>query len=58
MLGRRAPVGGERLALLSGAVVLHCGLPNGQVDLAMDESAVTGLLAWLEASPPGAPPRP
>lgn len=57
VLGRREPVGGERLALLAGAVVLQCRLPTGDVDLALDESALTGFLAWLEASPPGAPLR-
>jgi hypothetical protein len=26
---------------------------DGTVDLALAESALTGLLAWLEAAPPG-----
>ena len=50
----RTPVGGEALALLKGAVVLECGCPDGGVELAMDRSALTGFLAWLEAQPPGA----
>jgi hypothetical protein len=29
------------------------GLPDGPVELAMTDQALTGLLAWLEASPPG-----
>jgi hypothetical protein len=29
------------------------GLPEGPVELAMADQALTGLLAWLEASPPG-----
>jgi hypothetical protein len=27
--------------------------PGGTVELAMGEEALTGLLAWLEAAPPG-----
>lgn len=51
---RRQPVGGETLALLSGAVVMECSSRAGRVDLALSDSAVTGFLAWLEARPPGA----
>ena len=51
---RRTPAGGEALALLQGAVVMECRTPQGPVELAMDPGAVTGFLAWLEASPPGA----
>ncbi|HXY38768.1 MAG TPA: DUF2550 domain-containing protein [Vicinamibacteria bacterium] len=29
--------------------------PAGTVELAMGEAALTGLLAWLEAAPPGSP---
>jgi len=59
VLRRRQPAGGETLALLDGAVVLHCENARGPVDLAMDPSAVTGFLAWLEAAPPGGlPPGP
>lgn len=54
VLGRRPPVGGERLALLSGAVVMECSSARGPVQLAMDGGTVTGFLAWLEARPPGA----
>ena len=34
----------SKLALLAG---------SGPVDLALAESALTGLLAWLESAPPG-----
>ena len=51
---QRPPQGPERHALLSGAVVMECRESRGDVALAMDPSAVTGFLAWLEARPPGA----
>lgn len=51
---QRPPVGGELFALLSGTVVMECTSAQGPVTLAMDASAVTGFLAWLEARPPGA----
>ena len=54
VVARRAPTGAERLALLSGAVVMECASGAGPVELAMEPSAVTGFLAWLEATPPGA----
>ena len=54
VLRSRPPAGGEALALLEGAVVMECRTAAGPVDLAMDRSAMTGFLAWLEAQPPGA----
>ena len=54
VLNRREPLGPEKLALLSGAVVMECRSSTGKVELAMEPSAVTGFLAWLEATPPGA----
>ena len=51
---RREPAGSETLALLEGVVVMVCMSSTGPVELAMDPSAVTGFLAWLEAQPPGA----
>jgi len=54
VVSRRAPVGGERLALLAGAVVLECRAGDRPVELAIDGAVVTGFLAWLEARPPGA----
>jgi hypothetical protein len=54
VLAQREPRGPERLALLAGAVVMECRNSKGTVELAMEPSAVTGFLAWLEATPPGA----
>jgi hypothetical protein len=51
--GRRRPIGGESLALMSGSIVLVCTNPTGPVDLAMTEAAETGFLSWLESAPPG-----
>lgn len=51
---QRPPEAAERHALLDGAVVMECRSARGPVALAMDPSAVTGFLAWLEARPPGA----
>lgn len=51
---RRAPKGSESLALLKGAEVIELSSSAGEVDIAMDPSAMTGFLAWLEARPPGA----
>jgi hypothetical protein len=51
--GRRRPIGGESLALMSGSIVLACANPSGPVDLAMTEAAETGFLSWLESAPPG-----
>ncbi|MEZ0065952.1 hypothetical protein ABIA32_001961 [Streptacidiphilus sp. MAP12-20] len=53
VLSRRTPEGQEELALLSGAVVLHCSHAGEPLELAMSEDALTGFLAWLEAAPPG-----
>ena len=54
VLHRREPTGAEHLALLAGAVVMECSVAGRPVELAMEPSAVTGFLAWLEAGPPGA----
>ena len=53
VLHRRDPSGAEHLALMAGAVVMECCGGDGPVELAMQPSAVTGFLAWLEAGPPG-----
>jgi len=52
--GQRQPSAAERRALLAGTVVLSCRASEGPVELAMQQGAVTGFLAWLEARPPGA----
>lgn len=51
---RRAPKGPESLALLKGAEVVELTSSHGPVEIALDPSALTGFLAWLEARPPGA----
>ena len=54
VLRRREPTGSEHLALMEGAVVMECAVAGRPVELAMQPSAVTGFLAWLESRPPGA----
>ena len=51
---RRTPKGPESLALLKGAEIVELMSAQGRVEIALDPSALTGLLAWLEARPPGA----
>jgi hypothetical protein len=51
---RRAPQGPEALALLKGVEVLELVSRGEVVQIALDSSALTGFLAWLEARPPGA----
>jgi hypothetical protein len=69
VVSRRLPTDGEAAILGPGMVVVECRLGEdsesagpalagtpGQsrtVELAMGEAALTGLLAWLEAAPPG-----
>jgi hypothetical protein len=48
---RREP-GREDLALPSDVVVLECTTSEGQRELAMDRSTVTGFLSWVESAPP------
>ena len=50
---RRTPQGAEEYALYDDAVVVECRYGDEPVELAMTEDALTGLLAWLEAAPPG-----
>lgn len=51
--GRRDPVGPEVYAIHTGHVVVTVRHPSGVRQMAMSSSALTGLLAWLESSPPG-----
>jgi hypothetical protein len=51
---RRKPKGPESLALLKGVEVIELRSQGGAVEIALDPSALTGFLAWLEARPPGA----
>ncbi len=50
---RRAPAGGEAMALYSGHVIAVCHTATGELEVAMSPEALTGFLAWLEAAPPG-----
>ena len=50
---RRGAQGAEEYALYDDAIVVECRYAHEVVELAMSESALTGLLAWLEAAPPG-----
>lgn len=51
--GRREPVGPEIYSLHTGHVVVTVQHSSGVRQMALSPSALTGLLAWLEASPPG-----
>jgi hypothetical protein len=54
---RRPPTEEEVTVLGPGRLVAECRLTGGgevgRVDLALAESALTGLLVWLEGAPPG-----
>lgn len=49
----REPVGIECQVLYPDHVVVTCGSPEGEIDLAMSRQSLTGFQAWLEARPPG-----
>lgn len=53
--GQREPEGMEVYSLYAGHRVVELRTAAGPVSLAMAPDAVTGLLAWLEAAPPGRP---
>jgi len=65
VIARRPPTQEEVTILGPGRIVAECQVGTlseatpgaaaapGTVDLALAESALTGLLAWLEAAPPG-----
>ncbi len=55
--GQRLPSEDERHALYSGHVVVRLDAPGGPVEFALDPDSLTGMLAWLEAAPPGRGPR-
>ena len=51
---QRSPTGAEAFALYSGHLVVSVDLDGRRtVELAMSSRALTGLLAWVEAAPPG-----
>lgn len=51
--GRRVPEGRESFAVHAGHVIVEVHSDNGVRQMAIGPRALTGLLAWLEASPPG-----
>ncbi|WP_293784717.1 DUF2550 domain-containing protein [uncultured Aeromicrobium sp.] len=51
--GRREPQGAESYAIHDGHVVVRTDNPTPVRQLALSPSSLTGLLAWLESSPPG-----
>ena len=54
VVSRRRPDMEESVSLGPDRVIVQCRLPDGETfELALAESALTGLLAWLEAAPPG-----
>jgi Protein of unknown function (DUF2550) len=54
VVARRSPEDAETQILGSGRIIVEFSV-TGQdtVELALSDSALTGLLAWLEAAPPG-----
>lgn len=50
---RRVPVGREAFAVHAGHVIVEVHTEVGVRQMAIGPRALTGLLAWLEASPPG-----
>ena len=54
VVSRREATTAETTVLGPGRVVAECQVAgSGPVDLALAELALTGLLSWLEAAPPG-----
>jgi len=56
VVSRRLPTEAEAASLGPGMVVVECRVgedTGGSIELALGEEALTGLLAWLEAAPPG-----
>lgn len=51
--GRREPVGLEVHAIHAGHLIVGSQNASGVRQLAMSPNALTGLLSWLESSPPG-----
>lgn len=51
--GRREPAGDEVHAIHSGHLIVGTENAAGLQQLAMSANALTGLLSWLESSPPG-----
>jgi len=51
--GHRQPEGVEKMSLFGEHVVVVCRTPNGDLELAMSPSSLTGFQSWLESAPPG-----
>jgi hypothetical protein len=51
--GRRRPTGAEAHAVHAGHLIVTTSNATEVCQFAMSPSALTGLLAWLESSPPG-----
>lgn len=51
--GRREPLGHEVHALHAGHLIVGTRNASGVQQFAMSANALTGLLSWLESSPPG-----
>ncbi|CAN5270267.1 DUF2550 domain-containing protein [soil metagenome] len=51
--GRRIPEGKEAFALHAGHVIVAAETYSPVRQLAMSPDALTGMLSWLESSPPG-----
>lgn len=49
----RQPVPAERSALYAGHLIVEGRGAHGRNEMAMSKNALTGLLSWLEAGPPG-----
>ena len=53
ILEQRRPQSGEAYSAMPGAVIVRCAYGTLVLELAMTESAYTGLSTWLESAPPG-----
>ena len=56
LVQQRDPVGSEEFSLYAGHLVVLCRTPDGETELALSPSSLTGLQSWLEAGPPGSRP--
>ncbi len=52
-IDRRTPEGAEEMSLYPDHVVISCGTPTGQIELAMSPESLMGFQSWLESTPPG-----
>jgi Protein of unknown function (DUF2550) len=53
ILEQRRAQSGEGYSVMPGAVIVRCAYGTLVLELAMTESAYTGLSTWLESAPPG-----